>query len=156
MRSEKIRMLTGDQLRMARAALKLSVKKTADLAGVDKGTIVRIEAGENAYVRTLKELRDVLERCGVVFLDAREGIHGPGVALACNVVVAGDAQHSAPSVGKPDSGLHSRAWDDEFEDATTSEAELSEDDRQLLEYIRTAPHLSDRGRDILTRDALKR
>jgi hypothetical protein len=141
---------------MARAALRMDVRALAVLAGFDKTTVVRVEAGESVRASTFERLRVALETAGVVFLPASDGVHSPGVALKWGVEPKLGLTHGSDTTCKPDSGLHSRAWDDEFEDAATSEAELSEDDRQLLEYIRTAPHLSDRGRDILKRDALKR
>ena len=76
-------MITGEQLRMARAALRLTVEATAELAGVNKGTIVRVEAGERSYRRTLKDLREALEKSGVVFFDPVKGVHSGGVALKC-------------------------------------------------------------------------
>lgn len=106
-------MLTPEQLRMARAALKLSVKAAGDLAGVDKGTVVRAEAGKNVYVRTLETLREALEKRGVVFIDAREGVHGAGVALACNVVVDSDDMQDDGAPPSTHGGLANCAWDDE-------------------------------------------
>jgi transcriptional regulator with XRE-family HTH domain len=41
--------ITGDQLRMARAALKLTLRELEVMAEIDKSTIVRIENGGNAY-----------------------------------------------------------------------------------------------------------
>jgi hypothetical protein len=134
----------------------MDVRALAALAGLDKMTIVRIEAGEGARSSTFERLRVALETAGAVFLPASDGVHSPGVALKWGFEPKLGLTHSNDTTDKPDSGLHSRAWDEEFEDTATSEAELSEDDRQLLEYARTAPHLSDRGREVLMRTALKR
>jgi transcriptional regulator with XRE-family HTH domain len=81
-------MITGDQLRMARAALRLTVKDTAELAGIDKGTIVRIEAGEKAYRLTLLRLQEVLEARGVLFLEQEEGVSGRGVRFKWGIETA--------------------------------------------------------------------
>ena len=63
-------MITNDQLRMARAALRLNITDLAKLAGINKGTIVRIEAGFGAHPLTLKQLQEVLEIAGVIFIEA--------------------------------------------------------------------------------------
>lgn len=70
--------VTSDQLRMARAALKLTVRELADRLGVDKNTIVRIEAGGKAHASTLQRLRAVLEGLGIEFIPNGQG---PGVRL---------------------------------------------------------------------------
>jgi transcriptional regulator with XRE-family HTH domain len=77
-------MLTSDQLRMARAALRLSVNDLAARAGIGKGTIARIEVGYGAYMLTLRRLREVLEEAGVAFIDAN-GAAGAGVRLKLGV-----------------------------------------------------------------------
>jgi transcriptional regulator with XRE-family HTH domain len=72
-------MITREQLRMARAALNLSVRDFAKKAGVAANTVSRFENGSDAYGETLAKFKRVLERAGVVFLDA-DG-EGPGVRL---------------------------------------------------------------------------
>ena len=81
--------VTGEQVRMARALLRLTMKETAKLAGIDQGTIVRIEAGFNAYALTLQHLRQVLEAAGARFIDPVEGDHGPGVAIKWGIASTG-------------------------------------------------------------------
>jgi transcriptional regulator with XRE-family HTH domain len=66
---------------MARAALRINVRELAELAGVDKGTIVRIENSGNAYTATLDRLQEALERAGVKFIPPVDGVHDGGVAL---------------------------------------------------------------------------
>lgn len=147
-------MLTGEQLRMARAALRLTVKALADLAGVDKGTIVRIEAGEKSYRRTLKDLRETLEKLGLVFLDTQDGIHGPGVALGWNVAFDGKDEQQGDVTGNSiDDNLNSRAWDEDLEDSVEA-TELSDNERAWLNYVKTNPNLSERGREILLRTVM--
>jgi transcriptional regulator with XRE-family HTH domain len=65
------------QSRMARAALKLSVRELAKMAQVATGTIVRLEAGETLQPRTIDVIRHALEKAGVVFINGDE----PGVRL---------------------------------------------------------------------------
>jgi predicted transcriptional regulator len=65
------------QSRMARAALKLSVRELAKMAQVATGTIVRLEAGETLQPRTIDVIRQALEKAGVVFTNGDE----PGVRL---------------------------------------------------------------------------
>ncbi|WP_238332846.1 MULTISPECIES: helix-turn-helix domain-containing protein [Acetobacter] len=58
-------MITGTQLRMARAALKIGVRELAKSAGVSPATITRIENGHPANVSTLIRLESVLGMKGV-------------------------------------------------------------------------------------------
>jgi transcriptional regulator with XRE-family HTH domain len=72
-----IKMITGDQIRMARAALRLGVRELGDLAGVAPLTVSRLENGRGAYVSTLTKIQRALEKAGVVFIDGDE----PGIRL---------------------------------------------------------------------------
>ena len=65
------------QCRMARAALKLSVRDLAKLAHVATGTIVRLEGGETLQPRTVEAIQRALEKAGVVFTNG----DSPGVRL---------------------------------------------------------------------------
>jgi transcriptional regulator with XRE-family HTH domain len=65
------------QSRMARAALKLSVRDLAKRAKVATGTIVRLEAGETLQPRTLEAIQHALEKAGVEFTNGEK----PGVRL---------------------------------------------------------------------------
>ena len=67
------------QSKMARAALGLTVRGLAELAGVSHDTIVRMEAGQELKPRTLDAIRAALESAGVIFVD--ENGEGPGVRL---------------------------------------------------------------------------
>jgi transcriptional regulator with XRE-family HTH domain len=69
--------MNAAQCRMARAALRLSVRDLAKLAQVATGTITRLEAGETLQARTLADIRLALEKAGVVFTNGDE----PGVRL---------------------------------------------------------------------------
>ena len=71
--------MTAEQLRMARAAVKLSVRELAEKADVTPNTVSRIENGGDAMASTLSKLRDVLEREGIEFIPENGG--GAGVRL---------------------------------------------------------------------------
>ncbi|WP_299986627.1 helix-turn-helix transcriptional regulator [uncultured Ruegeria sp.] len=75
-------METGEQLRAARAALKMDQSELAELSGVSVDTIKRLERMEGilqAQMATTKALRDVLTAEGVVFTP-ENGV-AAGVAL---------------------------------------------------------------------------
>jgi len=72
-------MITGSQLRMARAALKLGVREIAGFARVSPATVSRIEAELPANASTLTVIRTALEAKGVEFIAENGG--GPGVRL---------------------------------------------------------------------------
>jgi transcriptional regulator with XRE-family HTH domain len=72
-------MITGIQLRMARAALKIGVRDVASAAQVSPATVTRIEADMPANASTLTAIRTALEAAGVEFIDGNGG--GPGVRL---------------------------------------------------------------------------
>ncbi len=67
------------QSKMARAALGLTVRGLAEIAGVSHDTIVRFEAGDELKPRTVDAIRAALENAGVVFV--AENGEGPGVRL---------------------------------------------------------------------------
>lgn len=78
-------MLTGSQIRAARALLKWSASDLSARCGVSYQAIQRAEKAEgmpNMHTRNLAAIKAALEAGGVVFLDAgtsRDG--GPGVRL---------------------------------------------------------------------------
>jgi transcriptional regulator with XRE-family HTH domain len=72
-------MITGSQLRMARAALKMSVRELAAAAQVAPNTVTRVEADLPSNTSTLLALRKVLEAVGVEFIPENGG--GAGVRL---------------------------------------------------------------------------
>jgi transcriptional regulator with XRE-family HTH domain len=94
--------VTGDQIRMARALLRFSLRDFSAITEVDKGTISRIENGGGAQVGTLRQLRTIREERGVVFLDGMDGAYQPTVALKWGLTVpplpggrsSGDRAHS--------------------------------------------------------------
>ena len=110
--------MTGEQLRAARALLKLGTRDLAALAGVDKMAIVRAEAGsKKTYVGTIEKLRHALESAGIVFLDGVTGEYQPTAALRWGVksVDPTTKQTNDDAGGQSGSELSSAAWDD-FDD----------------------------------------
>ena len=76
-------MLSSDQIRGARAILRLSQADLAKAASVSLETIKRLEAmhGElKVRLDTLTRIKDALERAGVEFIPENGG--GAGVRLA--------------------------------------------------------------------------
>lgn len=73
--------MTADQLRMARALLRLSITELAEIAGVDKMVIVRMEAGRRAQPTTIAKLRAALDAKGVAFLGPIEPFTEATVAM---------------------------------------------------------------------------
>lgn len=72
-------MITGTQLRMARAALKIGVREVGQMAKVSPATVTRIESGHPANASTLEAIRVALEVAGVEFIPENGG--GEGVRL---------------------------------------------------------------------------
>jgi transcriptional regulator with XRE-family HTH domain len=71
-------MITPEQIRMARAALHITVRELAALAKVTPMTVTRIENGHSGgYAETLRKIQQALEKAGVEFLDGE----APGVRL---------------------------------------------------------------------------
>ena len=75
-------MLTGEQIRAARAILRMEQKQLSEAANVSLETVKRLEKmkGEvSAYAGTVTAIKTALESTGVEFLDPDNG--GPGVRL---------------------------------------------------------------------------
>ena len=74
-------MITPEQCRMARAALRLGVRELAEMASVSVMTITRFETGQTrAQSTNLQKLQSALEAAGVIFTES-DGVAGPGVRL---------------------------------------------------------------------------
>ena len=76
-------MITGVQIKMARAAVGWGVRELAAMADTNPNTISRIENGADALGGTLTKIQKALEAEGITFIDdgsiSTEG--GPGVRL---------------------------------------------------------------------------
>ena len=72
-------MLTGEQLRAARAMLKVEQGELSELSGVSVETIKRLERMDGllaANTKTLDALRRALEADGVIFIPENGGLAG--------------------------------------------------------------------------------
>jgi transcriptional regulator with XRE-family HTH domain len=75
-------MLTGEQIRGARAMARMEQRELAEKAGVSIETAKRLESKVgtlSALTGTIAAIRTALESAGVIFVD--ENGHGPGVRL---------------------------------------------------------------------------
>jgi transcriptional regulator with XRE-family HTH domain len=66
-------VVSGAQLRMARAAMNWTVRDLSRAANVAPATIHRIEAALTARPSSLAAIRATLERAGIVFMRHRDG-----------------------------------------------------------------------------------
>lgn len=74
--------MTPEQLRMARAAVRLGVRELAEEAGLSFTTVSRFETGKGGLQHASAEaLRRALEARGVQFLERGDEASAPGVAL---------------------------------------------------------------------------
>jgi transcriptional regulator with XRE-family HTH domain len=78
-------MLTGSQIRAARALLRWSGQTLSEKSGVSYPAIQRAESTDdlpNMQVRNLAAIKGALEAAGVEFFDGSySGLGGPGVRL---------------------------------------------------------------------------
>lgn len=77
-------MITSEQIRAARALLRLEQKDLAELSGVSLPTIKRLETQRgvlSAQPRTAEALQSALEARGIQFLESGEVATGQGVAI---------------------------------------------------------------------------
>ena len=125
--------ITGDQLRMARAALKLSIQEVSRRTGIDKSTIVRAEAGGNTYYQTMIKLQTLLEAEGVEFIDPVEGQRGAGVALKWGIEPAKRLRRDGIEDDTSEDG-GKRALDPDLMDFMSSAVwlQISEDGREAI------------------------
>ena len=75
-------MITGIQIRAARAALRLSITELADLAGVGVQTIMRFENAAGippSRSSTLADVKKALEFAGIEFIGTHDD--APGIRL---------------------------------------------------------------------------
>jgi transcriptional regulator with XRE-family HTH domain len=71
-------VITGDQIRMARAALRLGIRDLAKLAKVAPMTVSRLETGRSGgHAETIRKIERALEKAGIEFLNG----DSPGVRL---------------------------------------------------------------------------
>jgi len=75
-------LITSEQIRAARAILRIAALDLANLSGVGVATIKRVEAGPGiplTQVRTLDQIKKALENAGIEFIGTPDD--RPGVRL---------------------------------------------------------------------------
>lgn len=75
-------MLTGEQIRGARAMLRWEQKDLAQASGVSEQTVIRLEkmTGQvTGQISTIQSIKDAFETAGIKFIPENGG--GPGVRL---------------------------------------------------------------------------
>jgi transcriptional regulator with XRE-family HTH domain len=82
-------IVPNEILRAARAALDISQSKLAELSGVGKRTILRIERNERVAVRTLQRVQATLEAQGIEFTPSSDG-KGPGLRIPLSLLSRDD------------------------------------------------------------------
>lgn len=105
--------MNAEQLRMARALLRISVRDLAKEAGVNPGTIINLEGGTKGQAATIVRLRETLQAKGVVFIGELEPFHEPGVAMRWGekppaVASEDEAGNEAGDAGQ---GSSAQPWD---------------------------------------------
>lgn len=75
-------MITGNQIRLARFGLRLSVQDLSDQTGISVRTLKRIEASDgvpNSSALTVQSLKTALEAAGIEFIGTPDD--GPGIRI---------------------------------------------------------------------------
>ncbi|WP_282367926.1 hypothetical protein [Defluviimonas aestuarii] len=72
--------MTPEQFRMAKAALGVSNPELAELTGLHRNTLNKLDKGEGK-VSTVQLVRLTLEAKGIQFLEGGQVAAGPGVAI---------------------------------------------------------------------------
>jgi transcriptional regulator with XRE-family HTH domain len=62
-------MATGDQVRAARALIRMEARELAELADVSTATLRRFEGGANIHRKALRDILLALEAEGIEFID---------------------------------------------------------------------------------------
>jgi transcriptional regulator with XRE-family HTH domain len=97
--------VSGAQVRMARAALKMNVRELAAAAEVSPNTVTRIEADLPSNAATLAAVRRVLEAAGVEFINHEKPgvrmVRPQGRAPAASVPSKSAATRKAKPLAKP-------------------------------------------------------
>jgi transcriptional regulator with XRE-family HTH domain len=92
-------MITGAQLRMARAALRLSIKEVARQAKVSPMAVIRLEANLAGRKSTITAVRELLEKSGIIFTNENDG---SGIHLSLAVECVQDLYAVMKHSGKAD------------------------------------------------------
>lgn len=143
--------MTSEQLRMARALLRIGVRELAAMAGVSKTTVVRFEAGGKPHASVEEKLQAALQSQGVIFIGAVEPFHGPTVAMRWGMqppTPKSDDDGDEAGDENDDGGHKMRAWDE-------TDDEFDDDEKAAMFTYWTAPErwngLSQESRKAFTR-----
>ncbi len=144
--------MTPEQLRMARALLRMKTSDLAEQSGVNKMTISGLEAGKKApHAQTVRRLTEFLQSKGVIFIGAHEPIHGPTVALRHGMEPpAIEGENASAGEDADDGGLQATAWDDDEDLAILARRDVDDLRRYWAEGGRWA-RLSEPSRKALRR-----
>ncbi len=149
--------ITPQQFRAARAFLGWSQRDLAAKARVSRATITNFEIGiSQPQVRVLEALVETLERAGIVFTEAVEGVYDPGITFKWGMTPPLSAPGEDAAAGADGEGGMKAAWDDFEEDADLDALQGEEPalDPGMADYWRTDPELwaqlSEGGRETLS------
>jgi transcriptional regulator with XRE-family HTH domain len=139
--------ITGEQLRMLRGALRLSVRDFAGIVGCGTATVVHLERGGKPHAATIEKINRAFAPY-VEFVEPIEGVRGPGLILkpGFEVAVRGASQGDAAG-DTSGGGLNTMAWDEESDTELTAIREeplpplewSEEDKRAQIEHWRARP-----------------
>jgi transcriptional regulator with XRE-family HTH domain len=105
-------MITGAQIRGARALLQISASELASLSKVAASTIRRAERRDgvtNMTVANADAVKRALENSGVCFIPGEEGVSEPGVALKSGVRIVDRKNLQGGSPGNDGESNENRA-----------------------------------------------
>jgi transcriptional regulator with XRE-family HTH domain len=131
---------------MLRGAFRLPVREFADFAGISKSTVVSIEAGGGTWARTLDKIAAAFAPY-VEFLDAIEGVSGPGIRLKLGfeAAVHRATQGANASQGDDKGGLDALGWDWDASEPDEDDGPLppldwtDEEKAEQIEHWRSCP-----------------
>lgn len=83
--------MTPEQMRMARAALGITVREIEARTGVNKNTVSRYEGGRDILSSALQKLEKLFRDEGIIFVD-EDASGGQGVRLPAQRTVRGSRQ----------------------------------------------------------------
>jgi transcriptional regulator with XRE-family HTH domain len=143
--------ITAAQCRAARALLGWSQRELEARAKVSKKAIADFERGASEpYARTMRDIFETLDAAGIQFLNAEDGVGGPGVRFKLGVEIPDRTRKEGSSANDAgERGFDALNWEDDF-----SGEERIEKDPELIAYWSAHPEqwtkLSDTGKRVLS------